>query len=76
MKKVTLTITSKDYTITLDDAFAKSFEEEMGRFFKAGQGIDTKSLLNAFVQKCYDEYVKDKQIDNILERIDDTLSTS
>lgn len=70
MKKVTITIASKDYTITLDEAFAESFQKDLEHFLGNKKGLDTKELLSAFVQKSYDNYLQDKEICHILDTID------
>ena len=53
MKKITLTISSRDYTITLDDDFAKFFEDDWQNLMGGRQFIEPKELLNAFIEKCY-----------------------
>ena len=56
MKKITLTISSRDYTITLDDDFAKFFEDDWQNLMGGRQFIEPKELLNAFIEKCYENY--------------------
>lgn len=73
MKKVTVTIASKDYTITLDKSFAASFESDMNRFLGSNKGLDVKELLTAFVQKCYEGYCTQQTLDTVSLKIDDTL---
>ena len=54
MKKITLTISSRDYTITLDDDFAKFFEDDWQNLMGGRQFIEPKELLNAFIEKFYE----------------------
>lgn len=72
MKKITISITSKNFDITLEDGFAIFFENEISTLFKKNN-IDIKDLLGAFVQECYLRYKheeSDKQIIKSLENID------
>ena len=70
MKKVTITIASKDYTITLDEAFAESFQRDLEKFLGNKKGLDIKELLSAFVQKSYDNYLQEKEINHLINTID------
>lgn len=69
MKKITLTIHSKDYTITLDDEFAEAFERDWQELMDGKRFLEPKELLNAFVEKCYDSYLKDSAIQDLNETI-------
>ncbi|MGP1359983.1 hypothetical protein [Campylobacter sp.] len=73
MKQITLTISSRDYTITLDDDFAKSFEQDCQNLMGGRQFIEPKELLEAFVEKCYENYTTLKAIKNAASDIDDIL---
>lgn len=73
MKKVTVTIASKDYTITLDKSFASFFENDMERFLGNNKGLDVKELLTAFVQKSYEGYKQNELLDSISFKIDSAI---
>lgn len=73
MKKVTVTIASKDYTITLDKSFASSFESDMERFLGNNKGLDVKELLTAFVQKSYENYKQNELLDGISSKIEHVI---
>ncbi|MBE0496050.1 MAG: hypothetical protein IBX45_06540 [Campylobacterales bacterium] len=73
MKKVTVSVASKDYTITLEDAFAEAFLRDMEVFLGKKKGLDTKELLTAFVQKSYDFYAQERQMHDMVLKIDQTL---
>lgn len=74
MKKVTITVASKDYTITLEDAFAESFAKDLELYLGKKKGLDTKELLTAFVQKCYENYKTEQKLHDIFVSIEDSLS--
>lgn len=74
MKKVTITVASKDYTITLEDAFAAHFSKDLELLLGRKKGLDTKELLTAFVQKCYENYTQEHQMSAMVMNIESKLS--
>jgi hypothetical protein len=70
MSKITISVGLKDFDITLDEEFAKFFEKDFRTTFGEKTNIDTKELLYAYVQKCYDEYMDKEEIKNLLQKID------
>lgn len=70
MKKLTISIDSKDFDIKLDGEFAQYFEEHFKSAFGNISKIETKELLWAYVQKCYDEYLSEIEIKKIFEKLD------
>ena len=56
MKQITLTVSSRDYTITLDDDFAEVFERDWKKFMGGKKFIEPRELINAFVEKSYESY--------------------
>lgn len=73
MKKVTITIASKDYTISLEDDFAEFFEKDLAKFLNENNAIGTKELLTAYVQKCYEKFEQTKSVDNLSLKIAESL---
>ena len=73
MKKITLTISSRDYTITLDDDFARFFEDDWQNLMGGRQFIEPKELLNAFIEKCYENYAVIKAVKNLTGNVDEIL---
>lgn len=73
MKKVTITIASKDYNVSLDEDFANFFEADLAKFLNENSALGIKELLTAYVQKCYEEYKQTKTIDNLNLKIAETL---
>jgi len=70
MSKVTVSIGSKDFDITLDDDFSQFFEKSFKETFGDKTNIETKELLYAFVQKSYDEYLNKIEYRKLIEKID------
>ena len=71
MSKLTVSIGSKDFDITLDEEFSKFFEEEFKETFGEKSTIETKELLYAYVQKSYDEYLSKIEYRKILDKIEE-----
>jgi hypothetical protein len=70
MSKITVSIGSKDFDITLDEEFSKFFEDDFKETFGEKKSIETKELLWAYVQKSYDEYLNKIEYKKILEKIE------
>lgn len=73
MKKVTITIASKDYNVTLDDDFAKFFESDLAKFLNENNALGTKDLLTAYVQKCYEQYQQTKSINELSLKVTESI---
>jgi len=70
MSKLTVSIGSKDFDITLDDEFSKFFEKDFVETFSHKKNIEIKELLWAYVQKSYEEYQDKKEIEVIIDKIE------
>ena len=73
MSKVTVSVGSKDFDITLDEEFAKFFEKEFKETFDEKNTIETKELLYAYVQKSYDEYLAKIEYEMMVNKIDEVV---
>ncbi len=71
MSKLTLSIGSKDFDITLDEDFAKFFEKDFKATFGEKNTIETKELLYAYVQKSYDEYLNKIEYKQLIDKIEE-----
>ena len=71
MSKLTLSIGSKDFDITLDEDFAKFFEKDFKATFGEKNTIETKELLYAYVQKSYDEYLSKIEYKKLIAKIEE-----
>ena len=70
MKKIVVKIVnsslSKSYTINLEDDFAKAFENELNNLMNGTKFIDAGKLLEAFIQKSYENFFDIKKIDSLI----------
>ncbi len=73
MSKLTVSIGSKDFDITLEEEFAKFFEEDFRETFGQKSAIETKELLYAYVQKSYDEFISKKEYNKMLKKINNII---
>lgn len=73
MKKITVSIASRDYTISLEDEFAKSFERDWEVFLGGKKFLDVKELLHAFVQKCYENYQQERDLQNLARKLGEEI---
>ena len=73
MKKITVTIASRDYTISLEDGFAKSFERDWEVFLGGKKHLDVKELLSAFVQKSYENYRQEQDLENLAKKLGEEI---
>ncbi|WP_172200467.1 hypothetical protein [Campylobacter sp. RM16188] len=76
MKKITVTIASRDYTISLEDDFAKSFERDWEVFLGGKKYLDVKELLSAFVQKSYENYQQERDLQSLAQKLSDEINHS
>lgn len=73
MKKITVTIASRDYTITLENDFAASFERDWEVFLGGKKFLDVKELLSAFVQKSYENYMQEQELQNLAKKLSEEI---
>lgn len=70
MSKITVSIGSKDFDIKLDGEFSEYFAQCFKESFGSHKNIETKELLWAYVQKCYDEYLNNVELEKIVTKIE------
>lgn len=73
MREIVLTIAAKDYTIRLEDEFARAFNDDLQRLLQGKTQFSVKDLLGAFIQKCHEDYKQAHSMDAILGNLDKTL---
>jgi len=69
MKKVSLVIGGKRYTITLEEPFAELVEKELEDIFDMGKNNDTKLLLQAFLSKQIECLELEQKIDELINKL-------
>ena len=74
MREIEVLITSKSvgrsYKINLNDEFARVVEKELLPLLQQGKMLDSKTLLEAFMNKCYENYVLSQEIEKLINQID------
>jgi hypothetical protein len=71
MSKLSLQVGSKEFDISLDGDFYEYFKEDFNLAFKDKKNIDIKELLQAFVQKSYNEYQDKLKIEEISKKLEE-----
>lgn len=71
MSKITISLGGKDFDIKLEGAFAEQFEADFKEKFKGKSTIDPKELLFAYVGKCYDNFMIEKEITALIKKMDE-----
>ncbi len=71
MSKLSLQVGSKDFDISLDGDFYEYFKEDFSRVFKDKKNIEAKELLQAFVQKSYNEYQDKLRLEEIAKKLEE-----
>jgi len=66
-KKVTLRIGGSEFNINLEADFAASMQEEFAKFSENGN--DVKALLHAYIQKSYEFYTVEKELEALINKI-------
>lgn len=71
--KLTLTLNAKRYDIDVEEEFARFLEAQMKEDFEINGNNDLKLLLQAYVRKNFTLYEQEKQIAQLIEKIEQTL---
>ncbi len=69
MKKISLVIGGKRYTITLEEPFADEVEKELTELFDPANDNDTKRLLQAFLTKQIEFLELEQKLDELLKKL-------
>ncbi len=70
MKKLSISISSRRYDISISDEFAKEFEKEIEDTFIKDGNNDIKTLLSAYVRKSYEKFLLEKEIETIYKKLE------
>ncbi len=73
MKKVSLLIGGKRYTIGLEDPFADEMEKELIELFETGRNNETVVLLEAFLKKQLELLEYNRKMEKLLEKVENFL---
>ncbi|NPA29131.1 MAG: hypothetical protein GXO33_02995 [Epsilonproteobacteria bacterium] len=71
MKKITLAVGGKQYTISLDEPYAEAMEKEIKETFVMGQDNDVKVLLQAYLAKQLAYFETVNEVKRLLDKLPD-----
>ena len=69
MKRVSIVIGGKRYTITLEEPFAEFVEKELEDIFDMSKNNDTKLLLQAFLSKQIECLELEQKINELINKL-------
>ena len=69
MKRVSIVIGGKRYTIALEEPFANLVEKELEEMFDMGKNNDTKLLLQAFLSKQIECLELEQKINELIDKL-------
>jgi hypothetical protein len=72
-KKIGLHIGGRRFDVDVEENFAIFLEEQMQNDFNMDGNNDLKALLQAYVRKNHKLYMQDKNVEQILKKIDKEL---
>lgn len=74
MKKVNIKVTAKslknNYNIEMDEKFSEVFEKDWETLTRGERSIDERDLLYAYMQKCYENFLQNKELDELNKKLD------
>ncbi|WP_457597647.1 hypothetical protein [Hydrogenimonas sp.] len=69
MKKISLVIGGKRYTISLEEPYAQEVEKELATLFDPGKDNETKVLLQAFLSKQIECLELERRLAELVEKL-------
>jgi len=68
--KIGLHIGGRRFDVDVEEKFAHFLEQQMEKDFNMEGNNDLKALLQAYVRKNHELYVQNKQVEEILKKLD------
>lgn len=69
-KKIGLHIGGRRFDVDVENDFAKYLEHQMSKDFNIEGNNDLKLLLQAYVRKTHDLFVQEKELDEMIKKLD------
>ena len=69
-EKIGLHIGGRRFDVDVEDDFAPYLSKQMAEDFNIDGNNDLKKILHAYVKKTYELYIQDKEIEEILKKIE------
>ena len=63
-------VDGKKFDLNIDDQFAPFLQKQMAFDLNVDGNNDVKKVLEAYIRKTYELYLKEKKIEEILEKFD------
>jgi hypothetical protein len=70
MKKFTIKVEGKEYILDLEDEFALYMQTELKKSLSPHTNNSAKELLSAYLKKCYECYLAQKEADRMLKKFE------
>jgi hypothetical protein len=61
----------KEFVLNVDDKLEQHIKERMSTQINLLKSNSLKNLVNAYLNECFENIVKDKMIENILEKLEE-----
>jgi hypothetical protein len=69
VQKVTVKVEGKEYELELQEDFALYMQRELDKNLSRHSNNSAKELLNAYLKKCYECYLAEKKLQNLLKKL-------
>ncbi len=69
-KKISLTIGGKRFDLNIDDKFALFLHKQMSLDLNVDGNNEVKKVLEAYVRKTYELYMKEQKVEEILKKFE------
>ena len=63
-------LVDKEYVLSVDDNIEQHIKERMSKVLDLSRTNSLKLFLNAYLQECFENLVKDKMIDKLAEELE------
>ena len=69
MAKFTLKVEGKEYELEFQEDFASYMEKELEQNLSRYSNNSAKDLLSAYLKKCYECFLAEKKLQNLLQKL-------
>jgi hypothetical protein len=61
----------KEFVLNIDDSVEEHLKARISKSINLNRTNSLKTFLNAYINECFENVVKDKVIDNLLDKLED-----
>jgi hypothetical protein len=69
-RKISFMVDGKKFDLNIDDEFAPFLQKQMGNDLNVEGNNDVKKVLEAYIRKTYELYLKEKKVEEILKKFE------